>query len=249
MLLSGSHLQRRDGIGRRLPVQMTGVRMFRLPRRGISMRVRGRNDVPRHGPVSPPTPRSTVVATLANLTVLLAVCCGPSEVICELLCGSRFGDVPSRTVLAPIVFQGRPKTSTDWTERGQVFRNFTFSVVKVFKGRLPKGAGGDGHHNIIVGVFGNLADKAKCINLDVSIGLSYIVFLNSTVVGRSKKLNIYRITSFLEISTESVINDVIKYARNKNGKYNNTYMLICYWPYGRRRRPLFFYHRQRISRH
>lgn len=189
------------------------------------MRVRGRNDAPRHAPMSPPTPRNTVVAAF---TVLLTVCCGPSEVLCELLCGSRFGDVPSRTVLAPIVFKGSPKTSTDWTERGQVLRNFTFSVVEVFKGRLPKGAGGDGHHNIIVGVFGNLADKAKCINPDVSIGLSYIVFLNSTVVGRSKKLNIYRITSFLELSTESVINDVKKYARNKNGKYNNTYLLLCY---------------------
>lgn len=163
----------------------------------------------------PTTLRAKASLFSYSVSLLLLLVC---KVRCEPLCGSWFDDVSSRTVLAPIVFEGEPRVAHSWTERDQVRYNLTFRVDRVFKGTLPKRDSGSGFRNLMVGIFGHLADRANCVGTNVSLRSTYVVFLNSTVVGRSGRLNIYRITSFSEPSTKEVIENVQKYSRAKSGK-------------------------------
>lgn len=165
----------------------------------------------------PMTLRATV-SPFASVSLLLLLLLFVCKVRCEPLCGSRFDDVPSRTVLAPIVFEGKPRIAHNWTQRDQIRYNYTFRVDRVFKGTLRKRDSGSGFRHLMVGIFGHLADRANCVGTNVSLGSTYFVFLNSTAVGRSGRLNIYRITSIPEPSTKEVIEDVQKYSRVKSGK-------------------------------
>lgn len=158
--------------------------------------------------------------------VLLVIIC---RIRCEYLCGSRFDDLPSRTVLAPIVFEGKAQRLHSWqvesgTGKG-LYYNFTFRVDTVFKGRLPLKDSGKGYRAIVVGVFGEKEERTRCVSPKVEIGLSYLVFLNSSVHGRANKLNIYRITSFPHVASNETVETVKNYSCSKCG----TWSFVALW--------------------
>lgn len=161
--------------------------------------------------------------------VFLVIIC---RVRCEYLCDSRFDDLPSRTVLAPVVFEGKAQDVHNWkvesgTDKG-LYYNFTFKVDTVFKGSLPQKDSGKGYRSIVVGVFGEKGVRTRCVSPKVKIGLSYIVFLNSTIYGRAKRLNIYRITSFPEVASNETIKTVKSYSCSKCGMWSIVSQLCMY---------------------
>ena len=114
----------------------------------------------------------------------------------NVVCGSAFSDVASKTLRASIVFDGRADRRVKSSATDVVFK-----VRTVFKGDLPRrgkppsttgvvadaaagaAAGGDDRpfEEVVVGPFGEKADVGGCMAPPVVIGSQYVVFLDESL--------------------------------------------------------------------
>ena len=120
-------------------------------------------------------------------------------------------DIPSRTALAPIVFEGRarrveaPPTWAANRPSDSKYINVTFKPRSVYKGSLPLIPNKD-FATIVVGRFGLKEDSEGCIP-SIQIGSRYIVFLqgNATATEYNEMLYYYQIDQFPEPYSRSAI--------------------------------------------
>lgn len=152
---------------------------------------------------SPPPPYPShplLLIIVVNLLVLAPGIASAARV--NRTCGQLYDDVPSRTALAAVVFEGRAQRAESlpsWAK--QVDRehfNVTFKPRNLYKGDLPRNPEG-GFSVITVGTFGVAEDRNACIP-SVQLRSRYIVFLRGegTPSDYNRQQSFYEIFSFPE---------------------------------------------------
>lgn len=153
-----------------------------------------------YAPSPPPPSHPLPLLLLANLLVHAPGISSAARV--NRTCGQFYDDVPSRTALAAIVFEGRAQRAESlpsWAK--QVDRehfNVTFKPRNLYKGDLPRNPEG-GLSVITVGTFGVVEDRNACVP-SVQLRSRYIVFLRAegTPSDYNRQLSFYEIFSFPE---------------------------------------------------
>ena len=125
--------------------------------------------------------------------LLVLLCLLPSRSSCDG-CGSEFDDLPSRTVLADLVFQGQV---IDPIDIGNGRYNVTFSVSVVIKGKNLT----EKQRKIVIGMFKDEGVDVSdgCIGSKMTPGLEYVMFLKKRAHHRSEKNLYYRISGLPEM--------------------------------------------------
>lgn len=117
-------------------------------------------------------------------------------------CAQLYDDIPSRTALATIVFEGRARRLESLPSSVKQVDvehfNVTFKPRRLFKGSLPRTVEGS-FEIITVGVFGRVEDRSACVP-SVHLSSRYLVFLQGQGVPSEyyHQLSFYQIFSFPE---------------------------------------------------
>lgn len=150
--------------------------------------------------------------------VFIHPACGRINWTCSLL----HDDIPSRTALASVVFEGRarrPENLPSWVnQKDREHFNVTFKPRIVYKGSLPRTTADDAespsaYAAISVGIFGVEEDREACVP-SVQLGSRYLVFLegNGTPTEYNRLLSFYRIFNFPEPFTPEAAGLVQEYS-------------------------------------
>lgn len=145
--------------------------------------------------------------------------CSVNAGVSTKVCGSAFDDVPSRTLLASIVLEGRARRFQHRNGSLEDLR-VVFSHLKLYKGSLG------GRKSLEVGYFSSHDDPEACIApMVISLEQQYVLFLsgdflevrpalggrNRTTAASASSGVIYRLSAFPVLSSRSVVKQVVDY--------------------------------------